>query len=79
ATSRVVSLCRASFRILPIRAWLAANADTNAARSILRRGLAVIGDETTGGGLPLAACGDLAIQRSTKHEPSGASLKKVAA
>ncbi|MFN8757337.1 MAG: RNA-guided endonuclease InsQ/TnpB family protein, partial [Tagaea sp.] len=56
-----------------------ANADTNAARNILRRGLAAIGDETTGGGLPLAACGDLAIRRSMKQEPPGASLKKVAA
>jgi putative transposase len=56
-----------------------ANADTNAARNILRRGLAAIGGKTTGGGLPLAACGDLAVRRSMKQESTGASLKKVAA
>jgi len=56
-----------------------ANADANAAANILRRGHAAIEAETTGGGLPLAACGDLAVRRSAKQETTGASLKKVAA
>lgn len=62
-----------------------AHADANAARSILKRGLAVVANEQsqktkpTGGGLPLAVCGDLANRRSAKQKPTGASLKKVAA
>jgi len=55
------------------------NADANAAKIILRRGLAAIEDKTTGGGLPLAVCGDLAVRRSAKQKRTGASLKKVAA
>jgi putative transposase len=60
-----------------------AHADVNAARNILKRGLAVVANETktkpTGGGLPLAVCGDLANRRSAKQKQTGASLKKVAA
>lgn len=86
-TSRTCAACghvdaRSRFdqaRFACVACGLTANADTNAARNILRRGLAALGYETTGGGLPLAACGDLAKRRSAKQEPEGASLKKVAA
>ncbi len=56
-----------------------AHADVNAARNILKRGRAAFANETTGGGLPLAVCGDLAVRRSAKQKAKGASLKKVAA
>ncbi len=56
-----------------------AHADVNAANVVLKRGLAAYVNETTGGGLPLAVCGDLANRRSAKQKPIGASLKKVAA
>ncbi len=90
-TSQTCSVCRHvdaasrynQTRFACVACGYAANADANAAQNILQRGLVAIGAlveiADTGGGLPLAACGDLAFGRSKKQEAKGASLKKVAA
>ena len=53
-----------------------ANADTNAAKVILGRGIALLEKSVPAAGLAVAACGDLSGYGSVKQEPEGLDQKR---